>query len=166
MDVTALGPLVSSHQTDNARRGTAVLVLFVVAAVGLGVGIPWSIGTLTRPYGPGESPSTRPAALPAAFISIGVLAVLVAVPKLIKWLRARTDSLELHQHGLRRNGEPIPWTAVASARKQGFETGGLRHYLGFDFRCVVELTDGRRFVFTSYTKDATQLADAIAATTG
>ncbi|MFI5608353.1 hypothetical protein [Amycolatopsis sp. NPDC051903] len=158
-----LGPLVSSHPTDDDQRRVAGIAVLALAVVALGAGIPLSVSIFSRPFGPGETSSERPEALAGALTVGGVVLLVVAVLKLIKWARCRGEVIEVHERGLLRGAEAIPWSAIATVHPQGSEVTGPRHALAFDFRCVVRLTDGRRFTFAGHTENATELAKAIEA---
>jgi hypothetical protein len=157
-----LGALIREYPVDNKRRRTNGLIMLGAGILGFAVGIPLLIADLNRTYGPGQRPSPGPDFLVGAPLAIGLLGTVFGVIMLIRALQTRGSAIHVHERGiLRRTGgteQQIPWSDIASVRLQGVERKGLGNALGIDFRCAVQLSNGRRFAFTSHTTNAAELA--------
>jgi len=168
MEAERLGERVAEFRTDNDRRRKTALVLLIVAAIGLGIGVPLSFTYFEDPWGPaGEDPRYRSGAgwLPGGLVALGLMFLLIGVPLLAKAIRTKGESYELYELGIRHrvagSVSVIGWSDIASVRPQGVERTGGPHHLGIDFQCVLRLTDGRKLKFNTYTADASELAAKI-----
>jgi hypothetical protein len=167
MEIEDLGRRVSLHITDNRKRIAGVIGLLTMAAVTLTVAVQAIIWDSNTPWGPQPEDTQRRAVqeVIGGATAIAGLCLVFGIFHLLRWLRARGETFEVHEHGLAHsaNGSVsvIGWHDVVSVKTRGFETLGLWHAIGSDFFCKVRLADGRRLKFSSFTSSASELAAAI-----
>ena len=160
MDTDQLGADLGDHPTENDRRRRTAVWFLGLGLVAVGAGVPWSIRSSGLPPAGGGM-------LPGALTGLGVLFLCFAAALLVAAARSRGASITLYERGiaLRRGGttRAIRWPEIARVQRQGAARRGSGHELGVDFRCVLHLIDGGHVAFTSYTREATLLADRIEA---
>ncbi|KAB8164290.1 hypothetical protein FH609_013905 [Streptomyces sp. 3MP-14] len=156
----ALGARVGEHPTDNARRRTAVVWSLLVGVVGVAAGIPILLATFDR-----DDTSTGSNVLPGAVLGIGLLGLGFGLTRLVALVRGRGEMFVLYQGGLvhQRLGRRrvIGWPDIASVRQKG-PRPPLAYALGNDVDLRVRLRDGGRLRVTGYTRNAQELAQALA----
>jgi hypothetical protein len=140
----------------------------VVAAIGLGAGVPLSITYFTEPWGSTAEDSrnwSRSGMVPGGLVALGLVCLCIGMPLLAKAVRTKGECFELYEQGIvHRVADTVSvirWSDIASVRLQGVEKTGGPHLLGIDFQCVLRLTDRRRLKFNTYTIDAPTLAAKI-----
>lgn len=168
MDTERLGQRIGEHRTDNARRRRTAAVFLVVAAVGLGIGVPLSIVFFADPWrvaAADPSAWSRLGWLPGGLVALGLLGLCFGGPLWTKAARTKGERFEVYEHGMVHHvaddASLIRWSDIVSVRAYGVEKSGGPHHLGIDFYCVLRLTDGRRLKFTTYTADVPVLAATI-----
>jgi hypothetical protein len=168
VELEQLGKRVDEHPTENDRRRRTALGFLIVAAVGLGLGVPWTIWYFAVPWGPvSEDPRNWSGSgmLPGGLVALGAICLCFAVVLFVRAAQTRGERFEVYEQGLvHRRADAVSvirWSDLTSVHPQGAELTGGPHMLGIDFRCVLRLADGRRLVFNSYTTEATMLAEQI-----
>jgi hypothetical protein len=158
MDAQQLGKQVGEHRTDAARLRRTALRFLAVAVIGLGAGVPLSVVFFTAPLN-----SASGGVLPGGLVAFGLICLCFGVPLLLKASRRKGERFDVHEHGLVHHvggtDTAIRWSDIASVRPRGQElSGGGPHTLGIDFSCLLQLKDGRRIKFNTYTDRAPALA--------
>jgi hypothetical protein len=158
MDAQQLGKRVGEHRTDDARLRRTALRFLVVAAIGLGAGVPLSVVFFTAPQS-----SFSGGKVEGALLTLGLVCLCFGVPLLLKATRRKGERFDVHEHGLVHHlggtDTVIRWSDIASVHPRGQElSGGGPHALGIDFYCKLRLKDGHRIKFNTYTDRAPALA--------
>lgn len=168
METEQLGKRVAEHQTDNGRRRRTAAGFLVVAAIGLGAGVPLSVTYFTEPWGSAaEDPRhwSGSGLLPGGLVGLGLMCLCFGGLLLVRAVRTKGESLEVYEQGIvyrvADTVSVIRWSDIASVCLQGAERTGGPHLLGIDFQCVMRLTDHRQLKFNTYTTDAPTLAAQI-----
>lgn len=168
METEQLGKRLDEYPTENDRRRRTAWGFLIVAAVGLGFGVPWTIWYFATPWGPSSVDPRHwsgSGMLPGGLTALGALFLCFAVILFVRAARTRGERFEVYEQGLvHRRADAVSvirWSDITSVQLQGAEQTGGPHMLGIDFRCVLRLADGRRFVFNSYTSEAPVLAKQI-----
>ncbi len=165
MNATDLGTLVGRYPVDNKRRSTLGLAYTTGGLVALVAGIVVMLAQDESPTVPGQPAHTWIETLIGGLLGLGVLGLLFGVVLLIRAAQTRGHAIDLYEHGLVRHrgdaAEAIPFGAIADVVIQGnpVNRGGL----GINFRCVVRLTEGSQFAFSSHTTNAVELAERLQA---
>jgi len=97
METEQLGKRVAEHQTDNFRRRRTAIGCLVVAAIGLGAGVPLSIAYFTASW---EPTSADPRFWSGGLIGLGVLSLIVGVLLLAKAVRTKGEGFEVYEQGI------------------------------------------------------------------
>ncbi|MFI8437387.1 hypothetical protein ACIGJO_27335 [Streptomyces sp. NPDC079020] len=152
----ALGAFISSHPTDNARRGRVAISVLLVGLVFVAIAVPVTFAVFSE-----NGDGTQFAGVLWGGAVIGVYG---GVSNGLRTLRRHGEVFVLCEDGLvyRRTGETrvLPWTAIGSVveRGQGHALGRL---MGWDVHSVIRIQGGGRLLLTGYTQDAARLAGVI-----
>ncbi|MBE1496252.1 hypothetical protein H4696_003352 [Amycolatopsis lexingtonensis] len=154
--MTELGPAVRTHRTNVRPRGWAAVILF---AAGVALGLPgvvlWGIADTVNGK---VRLAADPFVVPAAMISLAIGCFGGTVVFGAWAVRHRGEAFEVHDHALRLTGSGrtrvVPWPEIARVVHGQTKDTALTRLTGGDFRCVVHLTDGGKFVVTGLTADA------------